>query len=272
LLVSLRIKGRAPLQSLDAEIICLQESFDVHHRRLFYAHLGVERYYASGGFAATRHAPLASFDTTGGLVIFSKFPILQAHFTPFNQFTPSVIERIGRKGVLEATIATPSGPLQVLNMHLHGGTHVLARRIRFKQLKRVVERLHVPRNMPAIVAGDFNEHILMEQPHVVKVLQSRHLLHACPGEPSPWLPSYRVDNPLVNNWLNRSQYSRRLDYIFVSFPEACGMKVVQYEPMYLRPPLSDHDPVLLALSSDSEGAAPRVRPASAVDSIGLSIG
>src|SRR5262245_47349742 len=45
------------LRSLDAEIVCLQESFDVHHRRLLYAHLGLERYYASGGFEATRKAP-----------------------------------------------------------------------------------------------------------------------------------------------------------------------------------------------------------------------
>jgi endonuclease/exonuclease/phosphatase family metal-dependent hydrolase len=63
------------LQRLDAEIICLQESFDVHHRRLLYEHLGLDRYYASGGFEATRKVPLASFDTTGGLVIFSKFPM-----------------------------------------------------------------------------------------------------------------------------------------------------------------------------------------------------
>ena len=87
------------LQRLDAEIICLQESFDVHHRRLLYEYLGIERYYPSGGFEETRKVPLASFDTTGGLVIFSKFPIIQYKFTPFSQFTPSLIERIGRKGV-----------------------------------------------------------------------------------------------------------------------------------------------------------------------------
>src|SRR5215469_18877396 len=119
----------AYLQRLDAEIICLQESFDVHHRRFIYEHLGVERYYASGGLDATRHAPLASFDTTGGLVIFSKFPLIQSHFRPFTQFTPSWIERIARKGVLEATLETPYGHMQVLNIHLHGGQHVLARSI-----------------------------------------------------------------------------------------------------------------------------------------------
>src|SRR6266852_3835949 len=68
------------LQRLDAEIVCLQESFDVHHRRLLYESLGLDRYYASGGFEETRKAPLASFDTTGGLVIFSKFPIIQYKF------------------------------------------------------------------------------------------------------------------------------------------------------------------------------------------------
>src|SRR3989442_441322 len=63
----------AYLQRLDAEIICLQESFDVHHRRLLYEHLGLDRYYASGGFEETRQVPLASFDTTAGLMVFSKF-------------------------------------------------------------------------------------------------------------------------------------------------------------------------------------------------------
>ena len=242
----------AYLQRLDAAIICLQESFDVHHRRFIYEHLGVERYYASGGLDATRHAPLASFDTTGGLVIFSKFPLIQSHFRPFTQFTPSWIERIARKGVLEATLETPYGHMQVLNIHLHGGQHVLARSIRFKQLKSVVERMPWQRNVPAIVAGDFNEHVLMAQKQWANLLQSRQLTHAFQGEHGPCMPSYRVDNPLVNHWLNRSTYSRRLDYIFISVPEECALQVVQYEPLYLIPPLSDHDPVVLSLTSDSE--------------------
>jgi len=242
----------AYLQSLDAEIICLQESFDVHHRRVLYEQLGVARYYASGGFEETRQAPLALFDTTGGLVILSKFPILQSHFRPFQQFTPSLIERIGRKGVLEATLDTPYGMMQVLNIHLHGGKTFLAHSIRVKQLKSVVERMQLPRNFPTILAGDFNEDSLMDQTHLVKLLQSRNLTHSLHCKPYQCMPSYRTENPLVNNWLNRSRYSRRLDYIFVSFTEEFDWKVVQYEPLYLMPPLSDHDPVVLSLSSDYE--------------------
>jgi len=238
----------AYLQRLDAEIICLQESFDVSHRRLIYEHLGGERYYASGGLEATRHAPLASFDTTGGLVILSKFPIIESHFRPFTQLTPSWIERIARKGVLAATLETPYGRMQVCNIHLHAGTHGLARSIRFKQLTSVVERMQGPRNVPAILAGDFNEHGLMEQKQFTHLLHSRHLTHTVQGEHGPCRPSYRVENPLVHHWLNRATYSRRLDYIFIRFPEGWDLQVVHYEPLYLIPPLSDHDPVLLSLT------------------------
>ena len=238
------------LQKLDAEIICLQESFDVHHRRLLYEHLGVDRYYASGGFEETRKVPLASFDTTGGLVVFSKFPIIQYKFIPFNQFTPSLIERIGRKGVLEATIETPYGVIQVFNVHLHVGKHFLAHSIRVKQLKSVLERMKLQSNLPIILAGDFNENALMDQKKFVTILQSRGLTHSLHFEQYEFMPSYRIKNPFVNNWLNRSKYSRRLDYILVSLTEDFDLKVVQYEPMYLIPPLSDHDPVFLSLSSD----------------------
>jgi endonuclease/exonuclease/phosphatase family metal-dependent hydrolase len=240
------------LQRLDAEIICLQESFDVHHRRLLYEHLGLERYYTSGGFEETRKVPLASFDTTGGLVIFSKFPIIQYKFMPFNQFTPSLIEHIGRKGVLEATIETPYGVIQVFNIHLHVGKNFLAHSIRVKQLKSVLERMKSQRNLPIILAGDFNEDALMDQKKFVTLLQSRGLTHSLHFEQYEFMPSYRIKNPFVNNWINRSKYSRRLDYILVSLTEEFDLKVVQYEPMYLIPPLSDHDPVFLSLSSDYE--------------------
>jgi endonuclease/exonuclease/phosphatase family metal-dependent hydrolase len=245
-------KIAAYLQRLDAEIICLQESFDVHHRRLLYEHLGLERYYASGGFAETRKVPLASFDTTGGLVIFSKFPIIQYEFTPFNQFTPSLIERIGRKGVLEATIETPYGIMQVFNIHLHIGKNFLAHNIRVKQLKSVLERMKAQPNLPIILAGDFNEDALMDQKKFMALLQPRGLTHSIHFEQYEFMPSYRVKNPFVNTWVTRSKYSRRLDYILVSLTEEFNLRVVQYEPMYLIPSLSDHDPVFLSLSSDYE--------------------
>lgn len=238
------------LQRLDAEIVCLQESFDIHHRRLLYEHLGLERYYASGGFEETRKAPFAVFDTTGGLVIFSKFPITQHKFVPFNQFTPSLVERIGRKGVLEATVETPYGTMQVFNIHLHMGSNFLARSIRFRQLKSILECVKLQRHLSVILAGDFNENILAEQRKFVAMLQSIGLAHSLHFEQYEYLPSYSRNNPLVNNWLNREKYSRRLDYILVGLTEDFDLKVRQYELMYLTPPLSDHDPVFLSLSPD----------------------
>src|SRR5215470_7756577 len=240
------------LQRLDAEIVCLQESFDVHHRRLLYEHLGVERYYASGGFEETRKAPLAVFDTTGGLVIFSKFPIIQHKFIPFNQFTPSLIERIGRKGVLEATIETPYGVTQVLNIHLHMGRKFFAHKIRVKQLKSVLERIEAQPHMPVILAGDFNEHALMEQKKFADMLHAKGLTQALSFESYERMPSYRLNNPLVNNWLDSVKDSCRFDYILVRITEDFDLKIACYEPIYLVPALSDHDPVFLSLSSAYE--------------------
>ena len=106
------------------------------------------------------------------------------------------------------------------------------------------------RHLPIILAGDFNENALMEQKKFATLLQSIGLTHSVYFEQYEFMPSYRIKNPLVNNWLNRSKYSRRLDYILVSLTEEFDLKVVQYEPMYLIPPLSDHDPIFLSLSSD----------------------
>src|SRR5215471_13379094 len=135
------------------------------------------------------------------------------------------------------------------NMHLLAGTHWLAQRIRVKQLTSVVERLQSQRHWPIIFAGDFNEHAMMAQKTFYNILQSRGLTHSFYFEPYECLPSYRINNPLVHHWLHRSPYSRRLDYIFVSLPAACDLHVVHYAPLYLTPPLSDHDPVLLSLSA-----------------------
>jgi len=185
-------------------------------------------------------------------VIFSKFPIIQYKFIPFNHFTPSLVERIGRKGVLEAIIETPHGIIQVFNIHLHVGRHFLAHNIRVKQLKSVLERMKMRPHLSSILAGDFNENALMEQKKFVTMLQLRGLTHSLYFEQYEFMPSYRIKNPFVNIWPNREKYSRRLDYILVNLTENFYLKVMQYEPIYLTPPLSDHDPIFLSLSSDYE--------------------
>src|SRR4029453_406530 len=74
------------LRRLDAEIVCLQESFDVHHRRVRYEYLCFEGDYGSGGLEETGKAPFGEFYTTGGLVFFKKSPLLHSTFFPFHQF------------------------------------------------------------------------------------------------------------------------------------------------------------------------------------------
>jgi endonuclease/exonuclease/phosphatase family metal-dependent hydrolase len=171
---------------------------------------------------------------------------------PFNQFTSSLIERIGRKGVLEATIEMPHGVIQVFNIHLHKEQGFFTHSIRVRQLKSVLERMKSQQHILTILAGDFNEDALMEQKSFVTMLQSRGFIHSRYFEQYERMPSYRLNNPWVAHWVNRVKCSRRLDYILVRLTETLGLKVLQYEPIYLTPSLSDHDPVVLSLSSDHE--------------------
>ena len=122
-----------------------------------------------------------------------------------------MIERIGHKGILEATIETPYGNIQVFNTHLHKEQRFFAHNIRVKQLKHILERMQEQQHLPVILAGDFNENALMEQKKLATILQSRGLMHSIHFERYEYMPSYRLNNPLVDNWLNRVSYSRRLD-------------------------------------------------------------
>src|SRR6266571_3677655 len=116
------------------------------------------------------HACLRKANWDIGMVTgFCHPPGIADKFVPFNQFTPSLIERIGRKGALEATIETPDGVIQVVKTHLHMGKRFFARNIRVKQLKSILERMKGQLHLPVILAGDFNENVLMEQKKFVNI-------------------------------------------------------------------------------------------------------
>ena len=96
------------LAGQDADVICLQESFDVAHRLLIAHRLG-DGYSMSDGHDRTRKMlGIKTFDVTGGLVVFSKFPIVRSRFFTFNRLVNvSWVEFLARKGFLEVVVSTP---------------------------------------------------------------------------------------------------------------------------------------------------------------------
>lgn len=242
----IRIAGY--LKKINADVICLQESFDIEHRKLLYEHLGKKRYHVAGGFAPRRKVPFSYMDTTGGLVVFSKFPIKKWKFVPFDHNGYSLIEHIGRKGVLIVTLKTPRGLLEIINTHLHQEGSVLAQRVRYKQIKSILSKFSMNDGSPTIFTGDFNQHGLMQRKKFARILAAERFIHPALSQEEELRPSYRLSNPLVSLLLNPVASSRRLDYILVRSLEQFNLEVTHYAPVYLNPVLSDHDPVLLSLS------------------------
>jgi len=127
----------AALRALDADVICLQEVWVPRARALLKRAL-------SARYTATRSA-------AGGLMVFSRFPIVTERFIRF-PYVPgmSLIEGIVGKGLLEVQLETRLGPIRVIDAHLASGDTVG----RNGQLRFLLAK--VGRDLPLVVAADTN--------------------------------------------------------------------------------------------------------------------
>ena len=243
----------AYLRGPNPDIICLQESWNIEHRDLLHRALGTENYRRTNGHAR-RVLFFMRLDTTGGLVIFSKFPILRSAFIPFPRFLNAAIpEFFSRKGFLDALLETPQGPLRIITTHLHQPAFFGDAFVRRRQLAHALKHLDAADHaLPTILAGDFNEHHIAAHEDFVGPLRSARLHHPHTGD--TLLPSFRPENPYANRLADRFTNSKikdpkRYDHILVRHLDRAGLSVDRYEPIPLNPPLSDHDPVILTLTA-----------------------
>lgn len=241
-----RMKGTAKyLKESGADIICLQESFDIKNRQ-FLQDVLADNYYVAGDLEETRRILFFKlFDMSGGLVIFSKFPIIQHRFVSYSRlFNSAIGEMLARKGFLETTIKTPFGDIRILNTHLHEEAPFFDHNVRLSQLAKMFGLIN-HRDMPTILTGDFNEQALVHQEDFAELFEHTGFIH--PIKSKTLEPTYRPGNIYVDNWINRTNVPKRYDYILVNGMDKIGLEATYYEPQIIEPPLSDHDPILLIL-------------------------
>lgn len=232
----------AYLKKLDADIICLQESFDPHHRKSL--NMLLDAYETTDARTEARNVFFISFDTTGGLVTFSKFPIVRSTFIPFRKLFLPPIELLGNKGMLVTFLETPHGKLCVLNTHLFHRGSLWNNAIRWSQIRHIFTTLHSRESMPTIIAGDFNEHNLPRHQKFLELMAQHNVVHPFA---SALEPTYRKENPYATIWMNRIRHSKRLDYIFYNDLDSLHLKVNRYAVLYPDNALSDHNPVVLEM-------------------------
>lgn len=232
------------LKELDADIICLQESFDPHHRGVLNSLLSA--YQTSDPHLDQRSVFFLSFDTTGGLITFSKFPIVTSTFIPFSRFFLPPIEFLGRKGILIVLLDTPYGKLRVINTHIYQGW-LFNKMIRMSQIGTMFSQIRTHGSMPTMIAGDFNIDNLFFDKEFLEHMARNNFTH-------PFIktvdPTYRKANPYVNMGMNRITHSKRLDYILYNDLSSLHLKIGRYDVLYTDTLISDHDPVVLEMEAE----------------------
>ncbi len=229
---------------LDPDVICLQESFDPRHRVQFNHFFSEKGYVTSDPKPASRNILGRKIDTTGGLVTYSRFPLVSVSFSAFKKPWFSPIEYLAAKGALITFLETPFGSVQVINTHL--SKVLCGERVRKSQLKHVLQIAKMQEPIPTLIVGDFNQHDLFRNPKFADLISAHNFTHADHANDAL---TYRIENKYVDIWMNKITRSQQLDYIFSAHLDKARLEVRDYTVLYSPEPLSDHDPVLLALQS-----------------------
>lgn len=155
------------LNNSDADIICLQETFNANLRNVLRKAIR-NNLKTFNDFNCTRKVNgLISMDCQGGLITYSKYPVLSEKFFTFPvEDGYSLIEKTGRKGFLFSTIRIKGDTINVINTHLYSGYGKKAQKWRIKQIMFIhntIRNIKEYRRFPTVFAGDFN----MQHPDVV---------------------------------------------------------------------------------------------------------
>jgi endonuclease/exonuclease/phosphatase family metal-dependent hydrolase len=146
------------LAALDADVIVLQEMFDVRARRRVLRELCPPYGTTPDAMHSRRILQLLPIDVTGGLLVLSRLPIGGSRFIRHPRDVGSKPdERIGHKGGMILHLDTPLGRVTLLAVHLYAGTKRKHAHVRCAQLAPLLEAVNEEANgNPIVLAGDIN--------------------------------------------------------------------------------------------------------------------
>ena len=180
----------------------------------------------NAGFKAIWHRPM-SFGGSG-LLVLSKLPILESHFTPFSvRGSPERLDHSdyhGGKGFIRLVLETPTGPIQVINTHLHAryarskesDTYLEVRAAQATQIALAIDE--VPG--PVIAMGDFN---LQEGEPEYRILLGLTGLRDAAVVTNQRQATISAENPYRRKQTGASE--ERIDYVFARGGSKRGLRI-----------------------------------------------
>ncbi|MFQ5703472.1 MAG: endonuclease/exonuclease/phosphatase family protein [Gemmatimonadales bacterium] len=249
------------IAALDVDLVALQEAFHAHTRRTLLSALGHGYACHRDALATRRVLGLLRFDTTGGLLSFSRYPIVRQRCVTLDPPSDArFTEKLARKGVLLLIVKTPVGEVAFANLHFHAGPEARSVRIRreqYRALNRLVDEL--PATLPLIVAGDFNTFTSISSGRRGHVARSREIEPmieagfvdtAGVGDHGLVPTTYAAgENRFTKLWYHGSDADQRFDHVFYRRSEHHEIVVERTAIVFDNPgrPLSDHYGVMTEL-------------------------
>ena len=137
------------INNSDHDVVCLQETFHKRARKKIIEAL-------KNKYPFYKRANKNSlFKVSSGLMIFSKYPIVEHYFEKYKEKTS--IERYAKKGLQRVIIElSPGEKIQVFNTHLQAKSNDKCKEVRKTQVLQIKNQI-LP-NYPTIFCGDFNIH------------------------------------------------------------------------------------------------------------------
>lgn len=211
------------LNASNASVICLQETFHPKLRNKLAASLDAA-YKSFTDILCNRTVhKLVKMDCHGGLITYSKYPIVDEVFYQYPIDSHySIIEETGRKGFLFTTININGKAINVINTHLYSGSDAHAESQRLKQARymdSILMTIPAYNLYPTILSGDMN----IQHPY------SSNYNKETPSKTYKFLASNQwtdskqemdetdfTYDPLQNQYAHKSSKRQILDYVFLN--------------------------------------------------------
>lgn len=214
------------VEQFDADIVCLQEvrAFNRLHAKRFehWPDTGQADFLAPEGYVAVYRTNAITRHGEHGNALLSRWPVLTHRHENMSD------HRFEQRGLLHVSLQIQNQPVHVIVVHLG---LLPASRVRQTQQLHDYIASHVPKDVPLVVAGDFND-----WGNTVQHMMAEFGLHNRSSTPTPTYPS-RL--PLV-----------QLDHVYVR-----GLRALRsFTPRgKIWGRMSDHLPLLVEFDWDFAG-------------------
>lgn len=235
----------AVLNAENTDIICLQECFSRPLRKNILNNISSSYFYSSDYTCNKRRAGILKLDCHGGLMTFSKYPIIEEHFYSYPKFEGTTfIEKIGAKGFLVSLLDLGYSQIYVINTHLFAGHKDGAELIREQQIKFMWQMLGQLKilDKELILVGDLN----ISHPKVMnenKSVSNSNIYNRLISEygfiDGNKNAEYTFD-PVSNDYCNSKEGQQILDYILYKPAREKEVSLSSWTVLNNQDAVSDH--------------------------------